>query len=156
PVADPRGVRESGVPARLSRKLSRMKGQRASRRRFRRVGIVAKLSSREALRLAVSLERTLKRRGLSVHFDAATAAAIGRPDLHPIGRIAQIAGLVLVLGGDGTLLSVARKAPSSTPVLGINVGILGFLAGLKRDEAVDRLDDVLAGRFWEDRRLRLD
>jgi NAD+ kinase len=63
---------------------------------------------------------------------------------------------VLVLGGDGTLLSVARKAPTSTPVLGINVGVLGFLAGLKRDQALERLDEVLSGEFKEDRRLRLD
>jgi NAD+ kinase len=127
-----------------------------SRRRFRRVGIVAKLSSREALRLAVALERALKRRGLEVSFDAQTAGAIGRPDGHATDRIAHVAELVLVLGGDGTLLSVARKAPTSTPVLGINVGVLGFLAGLKRDQALERLDEVLSGEFKEDRRLRLD
>lgn len=134
-----------------------MKGKQGrSRSRFRRVGIVAKLSSPESLRLAVALERALKRRGLEVSFDAATAVSIGRPDRHPTDRIAHVADLVLVLGGDGTLLSVARKAPTSTPVLGINVGILGFLAGLKRHEALKRLDEVLAGEFKEDRRLRLE
>jgi NAD+ kinase len=133
-----------------------MKGKRRRAVRFRRVGIVAKLSSREALRLAVALERSLKRRGIAVAFDAATAVSIGRPDRHPTDRIARVCDLVMVLGGDGTLLSVARRAPSSTPVLGINVGILGFLAGLKRGEALSRLDEVLAGGFREDRRLRLD
>jgi NAD+ kinase len=126
------------------------------RGRFRRVGIVAKVSSREALRLAVALLRALKRRGVEVAFDGATAASVGRPDLHTEEHIARATDLVLVLGGDGTLLSVARGAPSSTPVLGINVGILGFLAGLKRGEALDRLDEVLAGEFREERRLRLD
>jgi NAD+ kinase len=134
-----------------------MRGKRGAKRsRFRRVGIVAKLSSREALRLAVALERALKRRGLEVSFDAATAGSIGRADRHPTDRIARVVDLVLVLGGDGTLLSVARKAPTSTPVLGINIGVLGFLSGLKRDQALERLDEVLAGRFKEDRRLRLD
>ena len=134
-----------------------MKGKQGrSRSRFRCVGIVAKLSSPESLRLAVALERALKRRGLEVFFDAATAVSIGRPDRHPTDRIPHVADLVLVLGGDGTLLSVARKAPTSTPVLGINVGILGFLTGLKRHEALKRLDEVLAGDFKEDRRLRLE
>lgn len=145
-----------GSPAKCG-KLQRMKGKRPARRvRFQRVGIVAKLSSREALRLAVALEAALKRRRVEVSFDAATAVSIGRPDRHPTGGIAHVSDLVLVLGGDGTLLSVARRAPSSTPVLGINVGILGFLAGLRRDQAIERLDEVLAGEFKEDRRLRLD
>ncbi len=134
-----------------------MRGKRGGKqRRFRRIGIVAKPSSREALRLATALERALKRRGLEVTFDVATAASLGRSDGLSIERIARQIDLVLALGGDGTLLSVARKTPTSTPVLGINIGVLGFLAGLRRDEALVRLDEVLSGEFKEDRRLRLD
>jgi NAD+ kinase len=133
-----------------------MKGLRASRRvRFRRVGLVCK-PVRNALRLTGSLERALRRRGLEVLFDETTAAALHKSDGVARRRIAREADLVLVLGGDGTLLSVARAAPSGTPVLGINVGVLGFLAGLRRDEALTRLDEVLSGGFREDRRRRLD
>src|SRR5262245_6913041 len=133
-----------------------MKGLRAPGRiRFRRVGLVSK-PVRQALRLASALEKALKRRGVTVLFDEATAAALERPDGVPRPRIAREADLVLALGGDGTLLSVARAAPADTPVLGINVGVLGFLAGLRRDEALSRLDDVLAGRFREEQRRRLD
>jgi len=57
-----------------------MKGKRPGRLRFPRVGIVAKPSSREALGLAVKLERALKRRGIEVAFDSATAASMRRPD----------------------------------------------------------------------------
>ena len=71
-------------------------------------------------------------------------------------RIARLADLVFVLGGDGTLLSVAREAPRTTPVLGINVGALGYLTGLTQKEALARLDEVLTGGFREDRRRRLD
>jgi len=133
-----------------------MKGSRAPGGGFRRVGIVAKTASASAVKLARSLERALVRRGRTVLFDEGTAAALRRPDGSSRRRISREADLVLVLGGDGTLLSVARLAPSRTPLLGINVGLLGFLTGLAQDEALRRLDDVLAGRFREDRRRRMD
>ncbi|HEY2797602.1 MAG TPA: NAD(+)/NADH kinase [Thermoanaerobaculia bacterium] len=132
-----------------------MKGSRA-RVRFRRVGLVAKVGSAPALRLTRSLEAALRRRGRRVVFDTETAEALSRRDGVSRDRIARVCDLALVVGGDGTLLSVARSAPSRTPLLGINVGLLGFLAGLTREEALRRLDEVLEGRFREDRRRRLD
>ncbi len=133
-----------------------MKGSRRSAPRFRHVGIVAKIGSATAADLGRTLEKALRRRGCRVTFDAETAGALRRPDGVPRSRIARETDLVIVLGGDGTLLSVARAAPSGTPLLGVNLGLLGFLAGLSRKEVVGRLDDVLAGRFREDRRRRLD
>jgi NAD+ kinase len=134
-----------------------MKGLRArGRRRFRTIGLVAKIASPEARELALSLERALARRRLEILFDQETARATRRGDGVPRDRIARLSDLVFVLGGDGTLLSVARLAPPSTPVLGVNVGALGFLAGLKRGEALSRLDEVLEGKFREDKRRRLD
>lgn len=134
-----------------------MKESRRSRRqsRYRTIGLVAKMSP-TALRLTGSLERALSRRALEVVFDAKTAHAMGRDGGVPRERIARQADLVFVLGGDGTLLSVAREAPETTPVLGINVGALGYLTGLKQKEALRRLDEVLGGGFREDRRRRLD
>lgn len=134
-----------------------MKGSRKShRKRFRRVGLVAKVASAEAVELVRSLDRALRRRGIETVFDEETAPfakASGGPRR---SRIARGVDLVLVAGGDGTLLSVARDAPTSTPVLGINVGFIGFLAGLTKEECLPRLDELLAGRFREDRRRRLE
>jgi NAD+ kinase len=133
-----------------------MKGSRAARRRFSSVALVAKAISRDALSLTASLEKALARRGLPAIFDEETASAMGRSDGVRRSRIAREAELVLVVGGDGTLLSVAREAPSSARILGINAGALGFLAGLSRDEATSRLDEVLTGHFREERRGRLE
>ena len=123
---------------------------------FSRVGLVAKVIAPEAIALTVSLEKALKRRGIEVVFERDTAAALGRRDGVRRDRIARDADLVLVLGGDGTLLSVAREAPAATRILGVNVGVMGFLAGLSREEALPRLGEVLSGQFREERRRRLE
>ncbi len=134
-----------------------MKGARTRRGlRFPRVGLVAKVIAPEALRLAASLEKALARRGAEVLFEQETAAALGKRGGIRRDRIAGASSLVLVLGGDGTLLSVAREAPSSARILGVNIGALGFLAGLSREEALERLPEVLEGRFREERRRRLE
>lgn len=129
---------------------------RASATRFRRVGVASKSTVKPALSLAKSLHDALVRRGLEVRLDSESASALGRPGGLSRERLARSVDLVIVVGGDGTLLSVARAAPTSTPVLGVNVGVLGFLAGLSRSEALSRLDEVLGGEFREDRRQRLE
>jgi NAD+ kinase len=133
-----------------------MKGSRAAALRFARVGIVAKTASDPAIRLAASIERAVKRRGRKAILEDATAEALGRTGGVPRTRISRESDLVVVLGGDGTILSVARAAPPETPLLGINVGLLGFLAGLPAKELVRRLDEVFDGQFREDRRGLLD
>ncbi len=62
-------------------------------------------------------------------------------------QMVEAADLIVVLGGDGTLLSVARLMKShSVPVIGINLGRLGFLTEIKRSEAVDTLTEILKGK----------
>src|SRR5262249_37397631 len=120
-LAHSRGPRQHGVSARISCKLSGMKGSRASAPRFRCVGIVAKVGSAPASELASALDKAVRRRGRRVVFDSDTAARLRRPDGVARSRIASECDLVFVLGGDGTLLSVARGAPSGTPLLGVNL-----------------------------------
>jgi NAD+ kinase len=65
----------------------------------------------------------------------------------------QRAHLIVAVGGDGTMLQAARlAAPARTPLLGVNHGRLGFLADIGPQEALGRLDEVLAGRYIEERR----
>ena len=62
---------------------------------------------------------------------------------------------VLAVGGDGTIMRAAKSAAAAgKPILGINAGRLGFVAGLERDE-LDRLEDFAAGRFLVEKRMML-
>ena len=74
------------------------------------------------------------------------------------GATAQMkdTALVLSVGGDGTILRAARAAsPLSVPVVGINLGTLGFLTELSADEARDKLPSLLDGEGWVDERAML-
>lgn len=65
--------------------------------------------------------------------------------------------LLVTLGGDGTLLRGARLvAPEHTPVLGVNLGYLGFLTSIAPAELPDALDRILAGDYWLDTRFTLE
>ena len=114
----------------------------------RSVAVVAKIGPPEAVRIASELGNWLTQRGITVRFDKETAAALGQDDGLPRDELSRDLDLVVVAGGDGTLLSVARAAgPLGLPILGVNLGGLGFLTELQPDEMYERLADVLDGRY---------
>ena len=124
------------------------------RRKIRKVGIVAKVASREAAFVAHELAEWLRRRDLEVGLDQATLRARGSAEraFYP----GEPCDLVVVLGGDGTLLSVARTVGPAAPILGINLGTLGFLTEVSRGELYPSLVQVLAGRFRVEERSLFD
>ena len=124
----------------------------------RTVGIVAKTSLDEAATVVADVTDWLADRGIETVVDADTARLVGRPDQQTCSKddLPKRADLVLVLGGDGTLLGVARFANRrSVPVLGINMGGLGFLTDTGADEALRAVDAVLRGRYQTEARLML-
>ena len=124
------------------------------RRKIRKVGVVAKVASREAAFVAHELAEWLRRRGLEVGLDQATLRARGAADQAFIPG--EPCDLVVVLGGDGTLLSVARTVGAAAPILGVNLGTLGFLTEVGRGELYPALVQVLAGRFQVEERSLFD
>lgn len=116
------------------------------------IGIFSKPANPVVREVAPGLVRWLEDQGHEVALDAATAQAAergqGRSDWH--GRPLQLA---IVLGGDGTLLRVARLLRGAdTPLLGVNLGTLGFLTELAVADLYAGLEPVLAGEFIRDRR----
>lgn len=120
------------------------------------VGICLKPSSAAAVEAARALAKWLAERRVEVRADPEAAAALDRP---PLARevLAEQVGLLVVLGGDGTLLSVARDVGTRrVPILGVNLGTLGFLAEVAPDELTPMMERVLAGDYETVERMRLE
>lgn len=126
-----------------------------------RVGIVAKSRLRDATPHLTEIAAWLAKRGITSLFETATAALMP-PD--PARRVADKAALVsqvdlvVVLGGDGTLLSMADRigaAGSRVPILGVNFGSLGFLTEVTLDELYPALESAVAGRAPIEERMML-
>lgn len=132
----------------MSRRAGKARG-------IRRVGIVARSASRDAVRTASELADWVLRRGLEVAMDQPSLRARQLPGVAPFDD-AETYDLVVVLGGDGTLLSVARSVARGVPILGVNLGRLGFLTELTRSELYPSLVRVLAGDFEIEERSLFD
>ena len=116
---------------------------------IKRIGIVAKTSSPHAQGVMKGLVPWLRDRGLSVGIQEEYGSLTGGTvrDL-PVDMIPAESDLMLVLGGDGTLLSVARLVEGKDlPILGVNLGSLGFLTELALEELYPALRNVLEGDY---------
>lgn len=123
---------------------------------MKKIGIIAKDTS-AARQAAKKLSPWLVKQGKSVFIDSDTASAIKEPG-HDRRDLVAAAELLIILGGDGTLLSAARllsDAKRDVPILGVNLGSLGFMAELSLDELYDDLEKVLQGRFEVEERMML-
>src|SRR5213593_3045159 len=128
------------------------------RRKVASAAIVVKRGAIEARQAARRCARLLERRGVRVTFDPETARALGRRrDARALDGRAAPPDLYVVIGGDGTLLMVARSiAARPRPILGVNLGGLGFLTETGPDEMEGILGEMLARRYSLDRRIGLE
>lgn len=122
----------------------------------RSVGICLKPQSPAAGEVARSLAKWLGERGVEVVADPGGAAVLGLAET-PRATLGAQVDLVVVLGGDGTLLAVAREIGTRpVPILGVNLGTLGFLAEIAPDELLPVMERVLVGDYETVERMRLD
>lgn len=122
----------------------------SEKRTIKRVGIVVKQNHDEALRTAHELTEWLEKRGID---------PTGGPysETGDDQTFDPRVDLVVVLGGDGTMISTARLVEDHDPlVLGINYGSLGYLTEFRIEEMVPALEMMLAGEYEVDQRVMLD
>jgi len=118
---------------------------------IRSVGIVVKPNNDEALRTSNELSEWLDARGISVK----CSPFVGDHECRE-GEFDLAADLVVVLGGDGTMISTARLVgDAQILVLGVNYGSLGYLAEFRIEEMFPALEAILVGDYAVDRRVML-
>lgn len=121
------------------------------------VGIYAKANHSEAPRLAQDICSRLQQRGVGFLLEPWLGEVLGSDFVASQEEIPQRANLIIVLGGDGTLISVARQVNDlGIPILGVNLGSLGFLTEITRQELPAMLEAVLAGKYEISDRMMLD
>ena len=125
---------------------------------MRRVGIVAKPDAPRAPEVVTRLVDWLTARGLEVTLEKETAGIVPavRAAAANKAELPGLCDLLIVLGGDGTLLSMARAVGDlGVPIMGVNLGGLGFLTATTLDEMLPSLEAALEGRMVVEERLML-
>lgn len=130
--------------------------------RFSSVAIVGKYMDESALqRMQTDLTRLahhLLQSGVHVCIEQHTAQYVGFEGFHvaSLNSIGEKADLVIVMGGDGTMLSVGRVLRNTrVPLIGINLGRLGFLTDLQTNTMLVEIDKILAGDYQIETRMLL-
>src|SRR5208337_4145100 len=114
---------------------------------YKTIGIISRPRRSILVEIVPNLLNWLKERGVTTLIDSETAGPVNQIEIGKTRhQIAQEADLLLVLGGDGTLLAAAREAaPHGIPILPINLGGLGFLTSFTLEELYPALEEALAG-----------
>lgn len=122
-----------------------------------KVAIVAKPHAHQIDRILTDVCRWLQDKGIQTRVDEQIAHLVGvRVDSLPRKNLLKGADIVIVFGGDGTLISAAHIAPNlAVPILGVNVGGLGFLTGVTLDKLYVALSEVLNGQYKIDERIAI-
>ena len=131
---------------------------------FSTIGLIGHLNNERAVYSIKRLIRFLQQRNKAFVLEAETAALItdatmvsAAQQIMDMETLGQVCDLVIVVGGDGSLLRGARAlAKYDVPLLGVNRGRLGFLTDITPEDIEDKVDEVLSGKFKSEQRFLLD
>lgn len=145
--------------SKTSQKSFASSASHAPTRAFSSIGLIGRLESDKVVDSLRRLIRYLSDSGYHVLVEDRTATALpghGQPEASR-RMLGELCDLVIVVGGDGSLLGAARTlCRSGTPLLGVNRGRLGFLTDISPDELETRVGEVLAGAYEVEQRFLLD
>ena len=125
---------------------------------FNTIALIGKYKSPEIAEPVLRLAQFLQERGVRVLLDPLTAAHVGKNSYSvlPLDDVGRAAELAIVIGGDGTMLNIARTfAPFDVALVGINQGRLGFLTDLSMNGMFEAMAAILEGKFVEESRMLL-
>lgn len=122
---------------------------------MKKIGIICKPGKPEPPQILREIIPYMEKKGFEIYLDEDAASMVKRTG---VGRsqLPELVDAVIVLGGDGTMLSVARLvAHKDIPILGINLGGLGFITEINRSEIKDAIDKMLVEECEVEERLML-
>ncbi len=125
---------------------------------FKRIALIAKRNDPGVADTVHMLASDLSKRGLEISLETSAAAYFSSPawPVYDRQQLVQQCDLAIVVGGDGTMLNAARSlADANVPVLGVNLGRLGFLADVSPNETHQQLTAILGGQYDEEYRSLL-
>ena len=126
---------------------------------FKSVAIVGKNDAASLPDILDQISAVLRERGLKIAMDPATAG-VSRAKPDAVAEVAQLparSDLCIVVGGDGSLIACARlMAEHGVPLVGVNLGRLGFLTDIPADSAAPAIESILDGEFTPESRLLLE
>jgi NAD+ kinase len=122
---------------------------------MKKIGIICKTGVPEPAEILRELLPWLRQKGCQAYVDSETASDLNIEG-SPRSQIPSLSDVIVVLGGDGTMLSVARLVgEKGVPILGVNIGGLGFLTAVQKEEIFEVLDKVLTGECSTEERIIL-
>lgn len=124
---------------------------------LKKIGIYAKKNHPDVEQIASAICERFKREQIEVLLEDSLAEQVGQVNGYAGEEIPELVDLIIVLGGDGTLISVARLVGElNVPIVGVNLGRLGFLTEITRDELPEMLERLIADDFQVSDRMMLD
>lgn len=123
---------------------------------MKRIGIICKRGKLEAIDLLRGFIPWLKNKNLEVFVEPEVRDILDGKSIEK-DQMPSLVDLIIVFGGDGTMLSVARLiGGKNIPILGINLGGLGFITEINKDELYESFDRILAGKYSIEDRIMLN
>lgn len=123
---------------------------------MKNIAIIAKPHGDRVKNLLEEIIRFLTEHGKTILKEKRTAGVLGDSEYTSDEDIRENADLIIVLGGDGTLISAVRiLGKKETPIIGINLGRLGFLTETRASDAIATIKSVLDGDYRLERRMKL-
>lgn len=121
-----------------------------------RIGIIGKKDKKEIFEIADELSKWLAERKVEVYVEEEIGKKFGHPNSVPRSELPEVSDVVLVFGGDGTFLDVARLVcRRNIPILGVNLGGLGFLTEITTDELRPVVENIIKGEYVTEKREML-
>ncbi|MDP1759391.1 MAG: NAD(+)/NADH kinase [Thermodesulfovibrionales bacterium] len=122
---------------------------------MKKIGIVSKAGRSEPIEILKDFLPWLNNKGIEVFLDTEIASLLKMKG-YPRSEMPSLVDMIIVLGGDGTMLNVARLVcERGVPILGVNLGGLGFITEVQKEEVCNAMDKTLSGEYSIEDRMML-